>query len=192
MIIDALPSEVVLSGVRVPVRTNFRVWMQIEQLFSDQEVTSKERVLGALDLCYVHADQLTDIEEAMNGLLWFYRCGQPRDKRLERKAQAVGIKRIYDYDQDAELFYAGFMEQYHIDLTSCELHWWQFKALFHGLNDDVLLIKVMGYRNMSLSDLDGKTRQRIAQLQAQYRLRNGLSEEEKEAMLYDPNYADFS
>ena len=192
MIIDALPKEVNLSGVRVPVRTNFRVWMQIEQLFGDPETTSKERVLGALALAYEHPDELTDIQEAMKGLLWFYRCGQPRDPRMEKKAEKVGVKRIYDYDQDAELFYAAFMEQYHIDLTSCEMHWWQFKALFHGLSDDVLLVKVMGYRNMSLSELDSKTRQRIAQLQAQYRLRTGMSEEEKEALMYDPYNACFS
>ena len=192
MIIDALPSEVNLSGVRVPVRTNFRVWMQIEQLFGDPEMSSKERVLGALELCYVDPSMLTDLQDAMSGLLWFYRCGQPRDKRLERRANAVGVKRIYDYDQDAELFYAAFMEQYGIDLTSCELHWWQFKALFHGLRDDVLLVKVMGYRNTSLGELDGKTRQKIAQLQAQYRLRDGKSEEEKEAMMYDPYTVDFS
>lgn len=191
MIIDALPKEVNLSGVLAPVRTDFRVWMQIEQLLSDEELTPKQRTVQALMLCYEHPEELEDAYEAFQGMLWFYRCGQPRDKRMERRAEAVGVKRIYDYDQDAELFFSAFMEQYGVDLCTADLHWWQFKALFHGLKDDTLLAKVMSYRNTSLSELDGKTRQRVAQMQSIYRLRDGRSEEEKEAAWYDPYTADY-
>lgn len=191
MLIDALPTEINLSGVLAPVRTDFRVWMQIEQLLGDDDLTPKQRAMQALVLCYERPEDLADGFEAFQGVLWFFRCGQPRDKRMEKRAEAVGIKRIYDYDQDAELFYAAFMEQYGIDLCTVNLHWWQFKALFHGLKDDTLLAKVMGYRNTSLSEVDGKARQRVAQMQSIYRLRNGKSEEEKEAAFFDPNTAYF-
>jgi hypothetical protein len=187
MLIDVLPTEIVLSGVRVPVRSNFRVWMQLEELFNDEEVDQNERLLLALNLVYENLDLISDLNEAVQGLLWFYRCGEPVDKRLVKRAEKVGVKRIYDFAQDAQFIYAAFMEQYHIDLCDIEyLHWWKFKAMFNSLSDDCMISKIIGYRATELSGLDPKTRNAVAQKQALYRLRNGKSEEEKAAMLFDP------
>ena len=93
MLIDVLPTEVVLSGVRVPVRSNFRVWMQLEELFNDDEVDQNERLWLALNLIYECIDLIPNFESAVQGLLWFYRCGEPVDKRLVKHAEAVGTKR---------------------------------------------------------------------------------------------------
>lgn len=161
--------------------------MQLEELFNDDEVDQNERLWLALNLVYECIDLIPDFESAVQGLLWFYRCGEPVDKRLVKHAEAVGTKRIYDYGQDAQYIYAAFMQQYGIDLCDIDyLHWWKFRAMFNSLGEDCMITKIIGYRATELSGLDPKTRNAVAQKQALYRLRNGKSEEEKAAMLFDP------
>ena len=51
------------------------------------------------------------------------------------------------------MIYSAFYQQYHIDLAAAKMHWWQFKVLFSGLNEDTQFIKVIGYRNTDLSEI---------------------------------------
>ena len=182
----ALPTSINLSGARAPIRSDFRVWMEIEQLYQNAYNGPKERVLMALMLCYEHPENINDFSEAVSGLLWFFRCGIPTDPRLAKMAEQKAFKRIYDYEQDAEYIYAAFLEQYGVDLCDIEyLHWWKFKAMFHALSEDRFISKIMAYRNTNLSEINDKeARNRIAQKQALYRLRDGKSEEEKADMLF--------
>lgn len=139
----------------------------------------------ALNLVYENIPQ--DINEAVNALIWFYRGGNPEDKRLTKMAEHKAPKRVYDIDQDAEYIYSAFMQVYGIDLTTSQMHWWQFRAMLHALPESCLFCKIMSYRAVSLSDIkDSKERNRIGQKQALYRLRDGMSEEEKVAKLYEP------
>lgn len=185
MIIDALPDTVRVCGENVPVRTDFRVWLMLEQLLSDDDLTQAERVPLALNLVYLDKTY-KDINEAVNALIWFYRGGNPEDKRLTKMAEKRPQKRVYDIDQDAEYIFAAFMQTYGIDLTTADLHWWQFRAMLHALPEDCLFSKIMGYRAVSLSSIkDKETRARLGQKQALYRLRTGQTEEEKIARLYD-------
>lgn len=185
MVIDSLPDKVRVSGENVPIRTDFRVWLMLEQLLNDDELEQNERIMLALNLCYEVIPH--DINEAVNALVWFYRGGNPEDKRLTKMAEKHPPKRVYDIDQDAEYIYSAFMQVYSIDLTTASLHWWQFRAMLHSLPDSCLFCKIMGYRAVSLSQIKDKDeRNRIGQKQALYRLRNGKTEEEKVAKLYEP------
>ena len=197
MLIDALPSCVRVAGALHPIRTDYRIYIMFEQLLSDDELGKDERIESAVELCYEHPEALPDnIDEIVNALLWFYRCGKPEDKRLLKRAEKrreaqQEAPRIYDYDQDAEYIYAAFLEQYGVDLCDIDgLHWWKYHAMLHALREDCLFVKIMGYRSVNLSKItDKKERNRIAQQQALYKLRNGKSEEEKAALLYDPDTA---
>ena len=198
MIIDALPSSVRVAGVLHPVRTDFRIYMMLEQLIADEEISKEERVLHALELVYEDLEALdpADFDDAVAAMLWFYRCGKPEDKRLTKRAEArrekgIEPERVYDFDQDAEYIYAAFLEQYGVDLCDVDLHWWKFHAMLHALREDCLFVKIMGYRSADLNKIkDKKEKNRIAQLKALYKLRNGMSEEEKAAALYDPTGTD--
>lgn len=185
MIIDPLPESVRVCGKNCAIRTDFRVWLMLEQLLSDDSLNQIERVSLALNLVFIE-HEYEDINEAINALIWFYRGGNPEDKRLTKMAEKRPPKKIYDIDQDAEYIFAAFMQTYKIDLTDAELHWWQFRALLHALPDECLFSKIMSYRATSLSQIKDKDlRARIGQKQALYRLRDGKSEEEKIATLYD-------
>lgn len=185
MVIDPLPDMVRVGGINVPIRTDFRVWLMLEQLLDDTEVDGNERIMLALSLCF--EDIPEDIDEAVHALIWFYRGGQPEDKRLTKMAERSQPKRVYDIDQDAEYIYSAFLQSYGIDLTTANMHWWQFRALLRSLPESCLFCKIMGYRSISLSSIKDKDeRGRIAQKQALYRLRTGKSEEERVAKLYEP------
>ena len=59
---------------------------------------------------------------------------------------------IIDYDLDSELIYSSFMQQYGIDITVVDMHWYKFMALIKGLSADTKLGRVMGYRAYTKSD----------------------------------------
>lgn len=120
-------------------------------MFSD--LSDGEKIRKALDIFYCGK-----IPENMNAAIeqmqWFYHCG--------RKKQRLGggrrIKRSYCFEQDAPLIYAAFWTQYHINLNRTgneELHWWEFSAMFEGLNDDLKIRQVMYWR---LADTKGMSK----------------------------------
>lgn len=55
--------------------------------------------------------------------------------------------RCFDFDLDGSYLVASFMAAYGIDLTTAEMHWHMFLALFRGLPDDSCIKKIMGYRS---------------------------------------------
>ena len=58
---------------------------------------------------------------------------------------------VYSFEHDAQYIYAAFMEQYGIDLTEEDMHWWKFRALFRSLNESTKFVKIMGYRSIEIS-----------------------------------------
>lgn len=91
-------------------------------------------------------------------------------------------KQIYSYEFDDELIYSAFKTQYKIDLQDIDyLHWWKFKAMFNGLNEDNKIIEVMGYREMDLSKIkDKKEKARYKKLKELYALPDMRTQEQKE------------
>ncbi len=74
------------------------------------------------------------------------------------------------------------MAQYGIDLTKDDLHWWLFRALFEGLNDENKICKVMEIRSIDLSKIkDKEQKAHYRRLKRIYRLPDPRCEEEQEA-----------
>lgn len=79
------------------------------------------------------------------------------------------------------------MSQYNIDLQDAvSLHWWKFKAMFQGLNDNNEIVKIMGYRALNLNDIkDKQQKAHYRKLKNLYKLPDNRTEEEKERMVVD-------
>lgn len=139
----------------------------------------------ALNLYYYEPEKLVDVKQAIQDILWFYRCGK-EDKDVDIENQNNDVKdkqtQIYSYEFDAEYIYSAFMEQYKIDLSSIRyLHWWKFKALLISLNENVLFSKIMGYRAMEISKIKDKDMEKhYKKMKKLYALPDMRSEEEKE------------
>lgn len=181
ILLDRLP-QYTNSGLRI--RTDFRESIKFELLMQDRRVNEKDKIMQALNLYYYDLKEIKDIKQAINDLLWFYRCGKEIEKQEDSSEEIEQkTKQIYSYEFDDEYIYSAFMEQYKIDLNSIKyLHWWKFKALFKSLNENTQFVKIMGYRAINLSKIKDKDlKANYRKMQKTYALPDMRSEEEKEA-----------
>ena len=179
LLIDDMPDKV--AGL--PVNTDFRIMVQLEQLIHDPEIAPAEKVQLGLRLLYGDKWHTIGVTAAWEGLLWFYRGGEdpastPEDEAPKRPRQAPQrARRVYDFEQDAGRIYAAFRQVYGIDLQEAPLHWWAFRAMLFALPDSCLQGKIMGYRAVDTSKLKGTEKKRIQRLQQLYAIRTGTTEE---------------
>lgn len=154
ILIDLLPNKVEVDGIEYEIRSDFRTSMLFELLMQDNEVADKDKIICALELYYPICPK--NIDEAMDKILWFYRCG--KDVTLNKgNGKGKSVTQIYSFEHDDGYIYAAFLDQYGIDLQDIQyLHWWKFKAMFKALKEDNEIVKIMGYRSMDLSRIKDK------------------------------------
>lgn len=97
-----------------------------------------------------------------------------------------GSTKAFDFLQDSQYIYAGFMQCYQIDLIKCRdtLHWWQFMSLFSCLSEDTRMAQIIGIRTKPIpkaTKYNVDERMRLIRLKHEYRLE--VSEEERKACL---------
>ncbi len=198
IITEGLPDCVYDSfGNFYQLNTDFRVWIEFENLISNLRENSEGAFVKACALCFYKRIDVTKTPlpstwlETIRVLFAFY-CGMRDVSELENK-QTKEIqedadeedthqeKQIFSYEYDADYIYAAFVQQYGIDLTECKLHWWKFKALFAGLTGNTKIREIMEIRATDVSQIkDKERRNHMLRLQDAYALPDMRSEEEKE------------
>jgi hypothetical protein len=145
----------------------------------DGNIKKENKIFMALNIFYKEIPK--DIKKAMDVILWFYTRGNIKKKNNEKTNRNTNDK-IYSYEHDANYIYSAFLSQYGIDLNEIEyLHWWKFKSLFEGLNDENKICEIMGYRAVDLSKIeDKKQKDRYKRLKQIWALPDNRTEEEKE------------
>lgn len=184
ILIDKLPTKI--EGLEL--NTDFRTSILFELLMQDKDISNEDKVALAINLYFNRQPKnYQEMKKMTKIILWFYSCGNKKRELKKNNNEIVEKKRkkrkqIYSFEQDDFLIYSAFMEQYHIDLNEAKLHWWKFKSMFDGLNDEILFSKVMGYRSIDLSKIqDKKQREHYAKLQKHWALVDNRSVEEKES-----------
>ena len=145
----------------------------------DRNVKDEDKIIFALGLFYKEIPK--DIQKAIKGILWFYSMGESENPKKQAKENSKR-NNIYSYEYDAKYFYSAFWHDYRLDLNEIDyLHWWKFKSLFEGLNEENMLCKIMGYRAVDLSKIkDDKEKKKYKKLKQQWALPDERTEEEKE------------
>lgn len=139
-----LPDTVTVRGEAVPLRTDFRVWVQFEQ-----GLLAGTDEWGLLRLVFPGAFPL-DAQGLVEGVLWFYRCGEQRKEAREGTASLHRAERFYDFAQDADVIFSSFWQTYGIDLSAAALHWWNFSRLLWGLPEQSPFMRVIHYRTCEI------------------------------------------
>lgn len=104
---------------------------------------------------FYNTNQLTATEDHVNKMFWFFSCGREKEKKkFPRKIAGINDKQPFDFKEDADLIYAGFMQQYGIDLQESNMHWWKFMILLENLGSGTRLQKVMEYRTVDTNNKD--------------------------------------
>lgn len=154
LLIDIIPKTINIEGKNYEINSDFRTSILFELLMQDNTIVEEEKIFMALELYYPIIPK--NIKEAIEQMLWFYRCGKDV---TSAKGNSKGSRttQIYSFEYDDDYIYAAFMDQYGIDLQDTEyLHWWKFKAMFKALKEDNMIVKIMGYRSMDLSKIKDK------------------------------------
>jgi len=145
------------------LKTDFRIWIEFERIMQDKSITPARKAAMIYDLCF---EEPPPYGAALEEVLKFYYGEKPRGKG--------GGKAVVSFEQDGEYIYAAFLSQYGIDLTEAKLHWHKFRALFAGLNEDNLIVKIMQIRGTDLSQIKDKNHKAYyRKMKRLYRLEKG-------------------
>ncbi|MEG2020801.1 MAG: bacteriophage Gp15 family protein [Oscillospiraceae bacterium] len=144
-----LPEEI--DGL--PIYADFRNMIRFELILQDEELSPQEKTIFGLSQLFETIP--TDIEYAIEKLLWFYMCGRDTQGGGESRKHA---ERAYDFEKDSSCIYSAFYAAYGISLTTLSfLHWWEFMALLESLPETTQMAQLMRYRTMDLSKIKDKT-----------------------------------
>lgn len=187
ILLNKLPQSVNIGGFEVQINSNFKTSINFEELLNkydlDKEEEQREFYNEGLRLYYpllsknfnslkveekILFNHIVDnSSEAINKMLWFYKCGKEFKENKEGKS-AVDI---YSFEHDAETIYSAFLDQYGIDLQEIDyLHWWKFKALFRALKDDNEISKIMSIRAMDINSLSKEQKEHYRKLKKIYEI----------------------
>ena len=178
LLIDDLPISITVGGAEYPVNTDFRTAIRFAVMLQDRRIDETSKYFVAIRLFLGDVD-IPDCAGAIREILDFYRGGKRGGKGNKGGGRS---ERVYDFEEDAGLIYAAYLEQYGIDLCETKyMHWWKFRALFDGLSDKTQLVKVIGYRTIEITDdMTAKQKKRYRELKRQYALADNRTEAEKE------------
>lgn len=184
MMYGEFPRIVTVGKEKTVIDPDFRIFCA----FEDQIRGNGD---GAAAIAAFYRGRLpSDAKGAVNAFLDFYLCGEkPKEKSKGSRGGSKGF--VYSFSRDRNLFIAAFLQQYRIDLCTARLHWWEFCALFSGLTDDTMLVRVMQIRGTDTNKIKDKhERSRIRELQERFSLSNrggkrkyATAEERSAAML---------
>lgn len=126
------------DGGSCDILTDFRVWIQFGEYLKERKI-----YLGIFE---GFRAPVGDVWQ--RAAIEFYRC----KNIVPRATRPPSNVRGFDMMVDAPYIVAAFQQAYGIDLTSCDMHWHRFMALFYGLPDSTKFSNIMGYRNWNPAD----------------------------------------
>ena len=131
-----LPEAIAVGGLFYRIHTDFRYFIRLGQVLNEKG--TKPTDFDFMFIAEIPPDRIAGVK----ALVAF--MNPPHILPRKSKREDIGAP-VLDYTLDADLIYAAFMQQYHIDLSAELLHWHQFSALLAGLRD-TKLNDVIGFR----------------------------------------------
>lgn len=172
---EQLPDCIECGGEKIPIKTDFRIWLKFTNMMSGE--MNAEKIADILKLVFIHKLPPT-LEIAMQKLVEFY-CGG--DERHDNSS-GTSKKRLYDFEYDANAIYTSFIKDYGIDILSCNMHWWKFRALFSALGEETEMAKIMKYRAVNLKEIKDKNQKKFyRKMKKLHALPDRRSQEERES-----------
>lgn len=153
------PTLLIVDGAECPINPGFRTVLRCYEIQSEKTGLSEGELLRMLLMFY--KKQRLFSEEHINQMFWFFSCGrEKKEKSFPRKIVGINNKQPFDFEEDADLIYAGFLQQYGIDLQEEDMHWWKFMILLENLGADTRLSRIMEYRTVDTASKNLSKEQR--------------------------------
>lgn len=165
LLLEPLPTE--WEGRAIDWDFRPMIWLSNQYQRGQAKEHPMELATEALHRFYREPISQQEAPDAYEGLLRFYHgASLPGDTGTGSNSGEIAL----DFAWDAEYLTGAFQQAYHLDLTMKRIHWWRFLALLKSLPEDTTLAKIIGWRTMDTSDMQGKQRQRYEDLKAAYAL----------------------
>lgn len=177
VLLDPLPETWTnAAGETFQLDTDFRIGIQICLLQQDSELTAYDKTLLIRDLLFTD-DAPTDAAD-IDRCLQFFMNGWNHDKPSGKKEK----HRLQDFDVDQWRIYAAFRSQYQINLTTEEMHWWEFMGLLSALSE-CAYTRVIDIRQKDIKPkMDKDSRKALQEAKAVYTLDPVLTHDEQALM----------
>lgn len=184
VLMEKFPEELEIQGKCYSIGWDFRTVLSCNELIEQcQHDVTEGELLSILEMFYKDCRYYT--EEHVEKMFWFFSCGREKEKKnFPRKIAGINDKQPFDFEKDAELIYAGFQQQYGVDLQTTEMHWWRFMILLENLGEGTRLSKVIEYRTRDTSSkrLSKEERSFYKAMQQYYGLDRKYSKQEDEVL----------
>lgn len=158
------PSTITLGKIKFLINPAYDSVLEVQRLFSEEELTERDKVEQALKMLVVNGRRLRSIEgkakvDLLNEI--YRQCINMRKHPPSRKNI-----RVLDFECDGEYIYSSFMLDYGIDLIDEQgrLPWKKFIALFQGLSEHTKIREVMRIRSMDVPRPTGKNEKQIQEI----------------------------
>lgn len=181
VMLDQLPTE--YCGFRID--SDFQTGIMLFQLLQDNELSQQERMGRAIALLFLDEDEggnplpMPDFKTGMDGVIWFL-----SDWNHDNPGKKDSTK-VTDYDVDQWRIYAAFRAQYHINLNTDRLHFWEFMGLLSTL-EECAFTRVASIRQQKIDPkMDKREKDALREAKKRYALESPeeeLTQEEQEAI----------
>jgi hypothetical protein len=141
-------------------KTDFRVWLRYKTLNGREGLSLSRKIGAAIRLCYSEIPEGADVKTLMEGIFWFYQCGDsdriellrlPKrlldDLEKERQRQEERGP-AFDHFWDFKEIWGSFKAAFNIDLYKADLHWWGFNGLMGAFGPESPLSKLYQVRTL--------------------------------------------
>lgn len=185
LLTECLPVCVEADGAKWAINPDFRLMVELESAVTSPDGLAADALAELLARFYRDGAP-ADPESAVDGMLWFYRCGKEEDER----GGASGGSQMYDFGQDAEALYTSFLQAFKIDLTTDIVHWWRFRRLMFGLPAETPFAQRLHYRTADTSSMGKEQKKHYAKMKRlfaireQARVRETLAERDARMLAY--------
>lgn len=181
ILLDKLPTKVKIGGKFYTINSDFRTSILFELLMQDDDIEDELKIPQALKLYFPKIPPIKYIEETINAIMWFYGCGDEKEKLNKHIKNSTDLEQAYSFEYDNTYIYDAFMSQYKIDLSTIKhLHWWKFRALFEGLTEENMIVKIINYRTMDLSKMDKSEKEFYKEKKEFFKLPKKINKEDEE------------
>lgn len=127
--IGDLPTTLEVNGKMLPIRSDYRVALNVLEAFADEELSDEEKGLVALQCIFVDEIKQEDFKEALNKIIWFFNCGNTIE-------QVRSSKPLYSWEQDEHIIFSAINKVAGKEIRAVEyMHFWTFIGLFNEIGE---------------------------------------------------------
>ena len=127
-----LPTELEISSVMCPIKSDYRDILQLFNILDEPNLLDSEKIIIALHMSYTTDDYTKDINEPVSNIFQF----MSPDEDFNNPSPTSNKTPLFNWDQDFNLIIAPINKSMGKDIRGLDyLHWWTFLSAFMEIGE---------------------------------------------------------